>query len=126
MPLMLGILVCSSLADVCIPSLIHMEHLLSSSHTAGHQSREISGRWGIEQVLCSCSFKIMFGMPSGPDAFDELISFSSLYTPSTVTVMEPMTGHGFFVHSGIGDPSSTVNTDLNWFIRSVAFDGVTD
>jgi hypothetical protein len=67
-------------------------------------------------------FRVMFEMQSEPAALDGLISSSNLQTPVIVTRKEVIGSHGFLPHSGIGDPSLAVNTDLNWLMRSLAMD----
>ena len=63
-------------------------------------------------------------MLSGPGALDALKSLRSLATPWVVTVIGSIWDSDFLVVSGMGDPSSVVNTDLNWFNRRRVLDFV--
>ena len=53
-------------------------------------------------------------MLSGQGALDAFESIRSLATSLVVTVIESICCSDFVV-SDLGDPSSTVNMDLNWF-----------
>ena len=62
------------------------------------------------------SLRILFGIPSGPDAFDELSCFSNLSTPSGLIIIAGIVSLACFVVLGSVVLCSLVNTDLNWRI----------
>ena len=59
------------------------------------------------------SFSILFGIPSGPDAFDGFTSLSSFSRPLVVIISCGIDSLMYFVVLGIDVDLSIVNTDLN-------------
>ena len=60
------------------------------------------------------SLRILFGIPSGPDAFDGLSYFSNFSTPSGLIIIVGIVSSTCFVVFGSVVFCSLVNTDLNW------------
>ena len=57
------------------------------------------------------SLRIMFGIPSGPDAFDGLSSFSNFSTPSGLIIIDSIVSLTCFVVFESAIFCSLVNTD---------------
>ena len=72
---------------------------------------------------CSAhSFNILFGMLSGPEAFDGFTLDSSFFlTPSVLILIGLMLFFDVFVTSGRGPGVSFAKTDWNCFTRISAF-----